>query len=38
MIGILGAESKRHIGKCFFANRTLQLWNKLPADDLGTLL
>jgi hypothetical protein len=37
MIGKLGAGSKRHIGKYFFVNRTIQLWNQLPADALGTL-
>jgi hypothetical protein len=25
------------IGKYFFVNRTIQLWNQLPADVLGTL-
>jgi hypothetical protein len=34
MIGKLGAESKRQIS---FVNRTIQLWNQLPADALGTL-
>jgi hypothetical protein len=37
MIGKLGAESKREIGKYSFVNRTIQLWNQLPADVLGTL-
>jgi hypothetical protein len=37
VIGKLGAESKRHIGKCSFVNRTIQLWNQLPGDALGTL-
>jgi hypothetical protein len=38
MRGKLGAGSKRHIGKYSFVNRTIQLWNQLPADALGTLL
>jgi hypothetical protein len=25
------------IGKYFFVNRTIQLWNRLPAEILGTL-
>jgi len=25
------------IGKCSFVNRTIQLWNQLPAEILGTL-
>jgi hypothetical protein len=33
----LGAGSKRHIQKYSFVNRTIQLWNELPADGLGTL-
>jgi hypothetical protein len=33
MIGKIGAESKRQIT----VNRTIQLWNQLPADALGTL-
>jgi hypothetical protein len=33
MIGKLGAGSKGQISE----NRTLQLWNQLPADALGTL-
>jgi hypothetical protein len=37
MIGKLGAESERHIGKYSFVNRTIQLWNQLPADALRTL-
>jgi hypothetical protein len=37
-IGKLGAESKILIsGKYSFVNRTIQLWNQLPADALGTL-
>jgi hypothetical protein len=27
----------KHIGKYSFVNRTIQLWNELPADALGTL-
>jgi hypothetical protein len=37
LTGKLGAESKRHIGKYSFVNRTIQLWNQLPAYVLGTL-
>jgi hypothetical protein len=37
MIGKLGAGSKRHIGKYSFVNSTIQLWNQLPTDALGTL-
>jgi hypothetical protein len=37
MIGKLEAESNGHIGKYFFANRNIQLWNQLPADVLGNL-
>jgi hypothetical protein len=37
MIGKLGAESERQIGKYSSVNRTIQLWNKLPANALGTL-
>jgi hypothetical protein len=37
MIGKLEAESKRHIGKYSFVNRTIQLWNQLPAEVLGNL-
>jgi hypothetical protein len=37
MIGKLGAESKRHVGKYSFVNKTIQLWSQLPADALGTL-
>jgi hypothetical protein len=33
----LEAESKRHIGKYSFVNRTFQVWNQLPAEILGTL-
>jgi hypothetical protein len=33
MIGKLGADSKRQIT----VNRTMELWNQLPADVLGTL-
>jgi hypothetical protein len=31
-------EQETNIGKYSFVNRTVQLWNKLPADALGTLL
>jgi hypothetical protein len=37
MIGKLGAGSKRYIGKYSFVDRTVHLWNQLPADNLGTL-
>jgi hypothetical protein len=37
MIGKLETESNRHIGKYSIVNRTIQLWNQLPADVLGTL-
>jgi hypothetical protein len=37
MIGKLGAESKRYVGKYSFVNRTIQLWNQLPSDALGSL-
>jgi hypothetical protein len=30
-------ELPSHIGKYSFANGTIQLWNQLPADALGTL-
>jgi hypothetical protein len=33
----LGAENKRHLRKYSLVNRTIQLWNQLPADALGTL-
>jgi hypothetical protein len=26
-----------HIGKYSFVNRTIQLWNQLPENDLGAL-
>jgi hypothetical protein len=38
MIRKLGAESKGQVLKKYsFVNRTMQLWNQLPADALGTL-
>jgi hypothetical protein len=38
VIGKLGAESEGQISEKYsFVNRTIQLWNKLPADALGTL-
>jgi hypothetical protein len=38
MIAKLGAESNGQIiRKYSFVNRAMQLWNKLPADALGTL-
>jgi hypothetical protein len=30
-------KQRTDIGKYFFVNRTVQLWNQLPADALGTL-
>jgi hypothetical protein len=30
-------KQKIDIGKYYFVNRTIQLWNQLPADTLGTL-
>jgi hypothetical protein len=37
MIGKLGAESKGQISKKYsFVNRTMKLWNQLPADALET--
>jgi hypothetical protein len=30
-------KQKTDIGKYSFVNRTIQLWNQLPADVLGTL-
>jgi hypothetical protein len=33
----LGVENNRHIRKYSFVNKTIQLWNQLPADALGTL-
>jgi hypothetical protein len=30
-------QQKTDIGKYSFVNRTIQLWNKLPTDALGTL-
>jgi hypothetical protein len=37
LIGQLEAKTKIDIGKYSLVNRTIQLWNKLPADALGTL-
>jgi hypothetical protein len=37
MIGTLEAESESYIRKYSFVNRTILLWNQLPADVLGTL-
>jgi hypothetical protein len=38
MIGKLGAESKRQISENIpLVNRTIQLWNQLLEDVLGTL-
>jgi hypothetical protein len=37
MKGKLEAENKRHVRKYSVVNRTIQLWNQLPANALGTL-
>jgi hypothetical protein len=34
---IRGRKQRTDIRKYSFVNRTIQLWNKLPADALGTL-
>jgi hypothetical protein len=34
---IRNRKQKTDIGKYSFVNRTIQLWNQLPADALGTL-
>jgi hypothetical protein len=34
---IISRKQKRDIGSYYFLNRTIQLWNQLPADILGTL-
>jgi hypothetical protein len=34
---IRSRKQKTDIGKYSFLNRTIQLWNQLPADALGTL-
>jgi hypothetical protein len=34
---IRSRKQKTDIGKYSFVNRTIQLWNQLPADVLGTL-
>jgi hypothetical protein len=34
---IRSREQRTDIGKYSFVNRTIQLWNQLPADALGTL-
>jgi hypothetical protein len=34
---ISSRKEKRDFGKYSFVNRTIQLWNQLPADALGTL-
>jgi hypothetical protein len=31
-----GQEAKRDIGKYSFVNRTIENWNQLPAEALGT--
>jgi hypothetical protein len=33
---IRGRKKKTDIGKYSFVNRTIQVWNQLPADALGT--
>jgi hypothetical protein len=34
---IRGSKQRTDIGKYSYVNRTIQLWNQLPADALGTL-
>jgi hypothetical protein len=34
---IRSRKQKTDIGKYSYVNRTIQLWNQLPADVLGTL-
>jgi hypothetical protein len=34
---IRSRKQKTDIGKYSFVNRTIQVWNQLPADVLGTL-
>jgi hypothetical protein len=34
---IRNRKQKTDIGKYFFVNRPIRLWNQLPADALGTL-
>jgi hypothetical protein len=34
---IRSRKQKTDIGKYFFVNRTIQLWNQLPEDILGSL-
>jgi hypothetical protein len=33
----MGRKQRTDIGKYSVVNRTIQLWNQLPADALGTL-
>ena len=33
---IRNRRHRTHIGKYFFVNRTIQLWNKLPMNALGS--
>jgi hypothetical protein len=33
---IRSRKQKKDIGKYSFVNRTIQLWNQLPADPLGS--
>jgi len=35
---IRNRRERRNIGKYSFVNRTIQLWNKLPTNALGTFL
>jgi hypothetical protein len=35
-IGKLGVGNRTDIGKYSFVNRTVKLWNSLPAEALGT--
>jgi hypothetical protein len=34
---IRSRKQRKDIGKYFFENRTIQLWNQLPEEALGTL-
>jgi hypothetical protein len=38
MIGKFGTENKDiYIGKSYFLNKTIQLWNQQPANAFGTV-
>jgi len=36
MFGKLGQTAKTDIGKFFFVNKTIENWNQLPAEALGS--